>query len=178
MVDTATVSAATSLYNSLEKMNPEVFALLYGALVTQLLQDHHEPSKVNEELFEIGVSVGACLVEEYLARLSIHTCTSFHHVAQSTADAFSIFLGVQAAASAAAADDDWTSFHISFTHNPLNTFVQLPPSVKGLVYSNIYCGALVGALKAISIHAESNFIQDELYGDPVTTLLVVVRPSS
>lgn len=65
-------AAATgnALWSKIPKANAELFALTYGALVTELLRDYGEDNidKVNEQLDRMGHSIGMRCVDEYMAK--------------------------------------------------------------------------------------------------------------
>lgn len=59
-----------------------------------------------------------------------------------------MFLGVSAQISGF--NPEGTEFSLILDENPLNDFVELPDSVRGLKYSNILCGVIRGALEMVS----------------------------
>ena len=59
--------------------------------------------------------------------------------------------------------------------NPLAEFVELPPHLSELSYSNIYCGAIRGALEMIQIKAVCRFRRDILRGDEVNEIQVDIQ---
>lgn len=60
--------------------NAEFFAVTYGAIVTSLLEELHDPGMVTKELDRMGFNIGQRCVDEYLANSS-SICTKFHHTA-------------------------------------------------------------------------------------------------
>ena len=59
-----------------------------------------------------------------------------------------------------------------FDNNPLGEFVELPDQCSDLVYSNLICGAIRGALEMVHIEVNTWFVQDTLKGSNVTELKV------
>lgn len=136
--------------NGMETVNAEVFAMMYGSLVTQLLRDYKDISIVNTELFKIGYNMGIRMVEEFLARANIPACASFRDTVTALAEAgFKMFLGISAEVRHSSPPDE-RCFLVAFNNNPLNEFVELPPSCAALQYSIIICGAITGALRYVS----------------------------
>ncbi len=148
--------------------------MMYGSLVTQLLRDYKDVGIVNTELFKIGYNMGLRMIDEFLARTNLPACGSFKETMTVVAEvAFKIFLGLNAevrTSSTMAMDDEHVS--IVFVGNPLQEFVELPPSCAGLHYSMIICGALTGALRAIHLVVDCELIADELKGDPYNEIRV------
>jgi hypothetical protein len=62
--------------------NAELFALTYGALVVQLIQDYEDYAEVNKQLEKMGYNIGTRLIEEFLARSSLGRCTDFKDVGE------------------------------------------------------------------------------------------------
>lgn len=60
-----------------------------------------------------------------------------------------MFLGVTPVVTnwSAAADE----FSLILDNNPLADFVEVPDGLEGLLYSNILCGVLRGALEMVSV---------------------------
>ena len=52
-------------------------------------------------------------------------------------------------------------------------FVELPPAMSELVYANVVCGVIRGALEMIHMRVECRFTSDMLKGDPVNTIRCV-----
>ena len=56
-------------WNGAEKVNAELFALTHGAFVRQILRDREDDVEAtNGALERIGRSIGARIIEEYLAK--------------------------------------------------------------------------------------------------------------
>jgi hypothetical protein len=107
--------------------------------------------------------MGMRLIEEFLAKSGIPSCENFKDTAQAIAKvAFKMFLGISAEVSKWSADN--RTFFMTFRHNPLNEFVELPASCTGLEYSNVICGAITGALRMVRLNVTCEFVQDELKG--------------
>jgi hypothetical protein len=59
------------------KKNAELFAMTYGALVVQLIQDYEDYAEVNKQLEKMGYNIGTRLIEDFLARSNLGRCADF-----------------------------------------------------------------------------------------------------
>jgi hypothetical protein len=59
-----------------------LFALTYGALVVQLIQDYEDYAEVNKQLEKMGYNIGTRLIEEFLAKSSLGRCADFKDVGE------------------------------------------------------------------------------------------------
>lgn len=64
------------------QQNAELFALTYGALVVQLIQDYEDYAEVNKQLEKMGYNIGIRLIEDFLARSSLGRCADFREVGE------------------------------------------------------------------------------------------------
>jgi hypothetical protein len=63
--------------------NAELFALTYGALVVQLIQDYDQDyDEVNKQLEKMGYNIGTRLIEDFLARSGLGRCADFKEVGE------------------------------------------------------------------------------------------------
>lgn len=156
------------------KVNGELFALTYGAMVVRLLEDADSPAEVNEQLERMGYNIGIRLVDEFLAKSGVGGCSSFRETMDMVGKvAFRMFLGVTAEISGWNADG--TQCSLVLHDNPLADFVELPPEHRDLVYSNLLCGVLRGALEMIQYRIECDFARDTLKGDDVNEIRVSLK---
>mmetsp|Transcript_37660 Transcript_37660/g.89466 ORF Transcript_37660/g.89466 Transcript_37660/m.89466 type:complete len:174 (-) Transcript_37660:79-600(-) len=147
-----------------DKINAEIFALTYGSIVRQLITDLEDITEVNKELEKMGYNIGTRLIDEFLAKTNTRQCTDFKDAAEKLAKAgFRMFLGVTAAVA------DWSQdgreCSLVLDENPLAEFVELPEAYSGLVYCNLLCGVIRGALEMVGMHVECSFARDALKGD-------------
>lgn len=160
----------------MEKVNPELFSLMYGAFVMQLIRDYRDVQTVNVELYKVGYNMGIRLVDEFFAKSNQQPCRDFHETIQVIARvAFKMFLNVEAEVSKSTTDG--RTYHVSFKTNPLTDFVELPAGYDQLHYSNVICGAVTGALRMLQIVVECTYVQDKLKGgneDEIAIKLVEV----
>ncbi|CAN0438333.1 unnamed protein product, partial [Ectocarpus sp. 13 AM-2016] len=56
-------------------------------------------------------------------------------------------------------------------------FVELPPQYSGLLYSNLLCGVIRGALEMVQMKVSCRCVRDVLRGDDVNEIRCA-RPTS
>ncbi|KAF7459013.1 BET3 vesicular transport protein [Cryptosporidium felis] len=164
-----------SAFQKTEKINGEVFSLMYGSLVSQFVKDLDNPEQINSKLEKIGYNIGIRLVDEFLAKSGISKCDSFRDTAEVIACiGFKMFLGITAETK------DWnheeTSCILVFSDNPLADFVELPPCYSSsLSYSNIVCGVIRGALEQLQMQVVCYFVKDVLKGDNTNEIYLELK---
>ncbi|XP_048469135.1 trafficking protein particle complex subunit 3 isoform X2 [Rhincodon typus] len=152
-----------------KKMNSELFTLTYGALVTQLCKDYENDEDVNKQLDKMGYNIGVRLIEDFLARSNVGRCHDFRETADVIAKvAFKMYLGITPSVTNWSPAGD--EFSLILENNPLVDFVELPDNHSGLIYSNLLCGVLRGALEMVQMAIDVKFVQDTLKGDNVTEI--------
>ncbi|PFH32576.1 putative Bet3 transport protein [Besnoitia besnoiti] len=148
----------------MEKVNSELLSLTYGTLVTQLLKDLEQVDAINAQLEKMGYNIGIRLVDEFLAKTNMGACTCFRQTAEVVAKlGLRMFLGTTAEVTNW--DQDETSCSLILHENPLTDFVELPPSLSQLCYSNLICGVIRGALEQLQMRVNCYFVRDMLKGD-------------
>ncbi|XP_028674728.1 trafficking protein particle complex subunit 3 isoform X1 [Erpetoichthys calabaricus] len=189
------MSRQASRASESKKMNSELFTLTYGALVTQLCKDYENDEEVNKQLDKMyveifsyfllktrmnvltknvifnhrGYNIGVRLIEDFLARSSVGRCHDFRETADVIAKvAFKMYLGITPSVTNWSPAGD--EFSLILESNPLVDFVELPDNHSGLVYSNLLCGVLRGALEMVQMAVDVKFAQDTLRGDNVTEI--------
>uniref|UniRef100_A0A3Q3EY45 Trafficking protein particle complex subunit 3 n=1 Tax=Labrus bergylta TaxID=56723 RepID=A0A3Q3EY45_9LABR len=116
-----------------------------------------------------GYNIGVRLIEDFLARSSIGRCQDFRETADVIAKvAFKMYLGVTPSVTNWSPAGD--EFSLILENNPLVDFVELPDNHSTLVYSNLLCGVLRGALEMVQMAVDVKFSQDTLRGDNVTEI--------
>jgi len=170
------------------KANAELFALTYGALVTELIRDYDNPAQINEQLDRIGHSIGVRCVDEFLSKADtlgggfVPTCNNLRETAEVISKiGFKMFLGVSCDVAKMA--DDNKSFSLYLYDNPLTLFVELPTAdeciggcdLSKVQYSNLYCGVIRGALEQVNLRVECRFLRDVLKGDDMNEIRVELK---
>ncbi|ETE62453.1 Trafficking protein particle complex subunit 3, partial [Ophiophagus hannah] len=150
-------------------LSSELFTLTYGALVTQLCKDYENDEDVNKQLDKMGYNIGVRLVEDFLARSNVGRCHDFRETADVIAKvAFKMYLGITPSITNWSPAGD--EFSLILENNPLVDFVELPDNHSSLIYSNLLCGVLRGALEMVQMAVDVRFLLDTLKGDGVTEI--------
>lgn len=159
--------------NKTEKINAELFTLTYGVIVSQLCNDYERDfEKINNQLFQMGHSIGVRLIEDFLARTALPRCEDMMKTSEVISKcAFKIFLNMTPAVTNWSGNKD--AFSLIIDDNPLSDFVELPmDAMKQLWYSNVLCGVLKGALEMVQLDCDVWFVSDILKGDQQTELRI------
>jgi len=161
-----------TVYTKVEKINAEIFTLTYGSIVCQLLSDTETVEEVNTILDRMGYNIGIRLIDEFLAKSGVGRCIDFRETADVIAIVgFKMFLGVTAVVGKY--DPQKEKFSIILEENPLIDYVELPTQYKEtLIYSNILCGVIRGALEMLQLNVSCKVKQCPLRGQDVTEIRV------
>ena len=177
-MSSSAIRSGEQAWSKSQKTNAELFALTYGVLVMQIINDYEDFELVNEQLELLGFNIGGRIIDEYLAKqrdVGTQSCRNFQVVGESVAKiAFKMFLGVAAEVSDTS-KNGIKSFSLVIAENPLTTFVDLPAGHENLKYSNILCGVIRGSLSAINMKVSATFKKDVLVGDESNEIQVVLE---
>lgn len=169
------VANGQALWTKQPKANAELFALTYGALVTEVVGDADGNVKeINEQLENIGYSIGIRSVDEFLAKSNqAVVCNNLEETANVLGKtAFKMFLGINCDIQHHSAK----CFSLILNENPLTLFVELPEEYKGtLQYTILYCGVIRGALEMLNYKVECTLVQSTLAGDDVDEIKVDLK---
>ncbi|VEU34448.1 unnamed protein product [Pseudo-nitzschia multistriata] len=163
-----------ALWAKQPKANAELFALTYGALVMEVVGDADGNVKeINEQLENIGYSIGIRCVDEFLAKSDVAVCKSFEETSNVLGKtAFKMFLGANCDVHQHSAK----SFSLIMHENPLTVFVELPDEYKEtLQYTIVYCGVIRGALEMLNYKVDCTLVKSTLKGDDVDEIKVDLK---
>jgi len=167
-------TAGDAAWAATDKVNAELFAMTYGAMVVQLVKDYKDVKTVNVELERMGYNIGVRLVDEFLAKSGVKACVNFKETANVIAKvAFKMFLGI--AADVGSWREDGKQFSLTFKGNPMFDFVELPSSMADLQYGNMLCGVIRGALQMIQLVVECQYVKSELSGHSESEIRVTLK---
>ncbi|KAJ3821257.1 transport protein particle complex subunit [Lentinula raphanica] len=161
--------------------NAELFALTYGALVVQLIQDYEDYTEVNKQLEKMGYNIGTRLIEDFFGKKEVGEVVakvgfkSFLNISPSiTHHAPPAPTSPTRPTSTSQASSTGSSFSLIFDENPLAEFVELPEDALegGLWFSNVLCGVIRGALEMVQMQVSAEFVSDVLRGDESTEMRV------
>jgi len=161
------------LYSQMEKINSELLAMTYGAIVTQIIKDYKDIKVVNAELDKMGYNIGIRLIDEFLCRSSV-SCSNFRETCHVIAKiGLKMFLGISGEVVKWRGDGRQCS--IVFKSNPLLDFVELPQQLAGLEYCALICGCIRGALQQIQLQVEVEWVRDELKGSAESEIRLTLK---
>ncbi|XP_048387853.2 trafficking protein particle complex subunit 3-like isoform X4 [Stegostoma tigrinum] len=160
---------STSSTSSAHHMSTELLILTYGSLVAQLCEDCEKDEDINKELDKMGRNIGTRLVEDFLARSNVAQCRNFYETAEVIAKvAFKMYLGVTPRVTFWGQTGDDCSLFLE--KNPLISCVEIPEKHSCLLYSNMICGILKGALKMVRLQVDVQLLQDSAKDGKVTEI--------
>ncbi|KAI5477538.1 glutamate-cysteine ligase catalytic subunit [Pseudohyphozyma bogoriensis] len=167
------------LYKRSDKLNGELFSLVYGALVVQLIKDFEDYNEVNKQLEKMGYNIGVRLIEDFLARAGLGRCKDFAEVGEVMSKvAFRSLLSITPTLvqHPVSATQPQPAFSLIFEENPMTDFVELPEEAVegGLSYAKILEGVIRGALEMIQTAVTAEIVSDTLRGDERTELKVTL----
>ena len=136
------------------------------------MDDLDDVGEVNKKLESMGYSIGTRMIDEFLAKSGVGGCADFAETCDVIAKvAFKMFLGVNV--EVANWNEEKTACSLLLPDNPLNENVELPPG-QDLLYSNVLCGVIRGALEMILLKVDAYYVKDVLRGDETNEIRVVL----
>lgn len=152
------------MWKRTDKVGWELFVLTYGSVVAELVRGHGgNMDAVNRDLDMLGHNMGIRLADDFFAKTMVLKCWGF----QDTVDmiclvGFKMYMGI--VPRVVSIDDREAVLEFDENNrNILTEFVDLDETTSGLVYSQIYCGIIRGALSAVGIDVECR-IENERTG--------------
>jgi len=116
-----------------------------------------------------GYNIGVRIIDDFLAKSEADKCITFEGTVQTIAgSAFRMFLGVTATVEKW--NEDKTECSLLLEDNPMVDHVEIPEKNAKLVYCNMLCGVLRGALLQVSLRVQASIERDVLKGDDVTEI--------
>jgi len=129
---------------------------------------------VNIEIEKIGFNIGIRLIDEFLAKSNLASCSNFRETANIIGRvALKMFLGMSVDVSKWS--EDGRSCSLLFKGNPLIDCVVLPDEYQELQYSNLILGAIRGACNAVNVNVECRMLKDELRGANETEIRLTFK---
>ncbi len=114
------------------------------------------------------------MIDEFLAKSGVPGCSGFPEAAEVVARVgFKMFLGISAEASKWNSDE--TACSIIIPENPLIDYVELPPQYSELLYSNVLCGVIRGALEMVQMRVECHMVKDVLKEDETNEIRIELK---
>ncbi|OIR59013.1 MAG: TRAPP complex subunit Bet3 [Amphiamblys sp. WSBS2006] len=165
---------AENAWRKCEKINGELLVATYGALVASLLQKHGAEN-TNTILHEIGVDMGERLVEEFFCQTKLQFENTLEKIATHIGEiAFKMFMDITPSVEVNEANNTFT---LTIEDNPLAMFARLPDEIKDtpLIYCNVYCGAIVGALHSLDVDSSCHIEKCTTRGDDTTQITVQIK---
>lgn len=157
-------------FKNTEKINAELLAFTYGALIVRLLRESESVDDVNRQLESMGANIGRRLVEDLLAKTRLN-CNSIREMAEIIAYVgFKMYLGVSAEVRMISDED--REFSLLLPETGLTDYVEIPDCYRDLKYLNILTGIIKGGLEMLGYETVVTLERDFLLGDEITELKV------
>ena len=159
-------------WNSAEKINAELLAFTYGSFVVKLIREMDSIDNVNRQIEVVGYNIGRRLIDDFLAK-SVTQCETLRDMAETIAKVgIKMYLGVSCEVTYF--NEEEKIFVLSLPECPLTEFVELNEEQQDLVYLNIVCGVIRGALEMLHRRVECKIEKDVLKGDETNEIRVRV----
>ena len=108
-----------------KKVSGELFALTYGALVSQIVKDYQNVEDVNKQLEKMGYNIGVRIIEDFLARTKEGKCTDFRDTAEKVQMAFKMYLNVSPTVTSWSSASDEFSLIFEVNFEPFLNIVRI-----------------------------------------------------
>lgn len=136
-------------------ISPEFLSLTYGIIVREIIDNNYNNlNEANKELFNLGFNIGIKLSDEFISTFMIDNCKDISDIGYKLGvESFKHYLNIESKIKII----DKKEFIINFNNNPFEKNLELSEEHDSLVYSNIICGIISGALDNINIYSNCNF---------------------
>merc|ERR1711937_674732 len=132
------------------KMEGELLALTYGAIVARIMKDTERCEEANNQLDKMGKNM--------------------EETAEVLREAFRQYLNISPRVTNWNSERD--SFSLILDNNPLTDFVELPSELAALNYCQMICGVIRGALEMVQLEVTAKVEKDALKGSGSTEIRI------
>merc|ERR1711937_913356 len=152
------------------KMEGELLALTYGAIVARIMKDTERCEEANNQLDKMGYNIGVRLIEDFLAKSRNTRCKNMEETAEVLREAFRQYLNISPQVTNWNSEQDAISLILD--NNPLTDFVELPSELAALNYCQMICGIIRGALEMVQLEITATVEKDTLKGQNQTEIRI------
>jgi hypothetical protein len=123
-----------------------------------------------------GYNIGIRLIDEFLVKTDLASCLHFQESAEVIAKVgLKMFLNLSAEVVGWSEESKTCTLRLPTANNPFIEFAEIPEKFAGLVYGNLLCGVIKGALEMVQISADCFYSSDPLRGDEFSEIQIVYK---